>query len=200
MSEFVAEMARRYWFVRHVVNLIEHVGLKRVAIELLMEVPTAFWDAPASSSGKHHPAYALGDGGSVRHTLVVIHIARDLINTSDLVVPQVVDAVTFAAAFHDTYKGGDTGTEPWTETVPDHPTRAYERILARVIDDGTQDELDMRLTLAALAVLSHMTKWGDPPVPARSDYQQAVAYADYIASRKYLKPAGYLAELLEQYR
>ena len=43
-------------------------------------LPDYFFTVPASSSGKYHPSYALGDGGLVRHTKAAVSIAHELFN------------------------------------------------------------------------------------------------------------------------
>ena len=46
----------------------------------LDKLPEYFWSVPASSSGKYHPSYALGNGGLVRHTIAAVNIADILFN------------------------------------------------------------------------------------------------------------------------
>ena len=48
-------------------------------IELL---PNYFFEVPASSTGKYHPEFALGDGGLIRHTKVAVRIAYELLNNN----------------------------------------------------------------------------------------------------------------------
>lgn len=51
-------------FIEYVVNLL----------------PDYFFEVAASSTGKYHPKYSLGEGGLVRHTKAAVKIAKDLMN------------------------------------------------------------------------------------------------------------------------
>ena len=57
---------------------IESVVLRKLLIRVLNVVPEYFWEIPASSTGKHHPIFALGKGGLVRHTKACVKIATEL--------------------------------------------------------------------------------------------------------------------------
>ena len=48
-------------------------------IEILIDLlPDYFFEVPASSTGKYHPSYALGDGGLVRHVKAAVRIGHEL--------------------------------------------------------------------------------------------------------------------------
>ena len=51
----------------------------KVLIELLSDY---FFDIPASSTGKYHPDFSLGNGGLVRHTKVAVRIAYELLGNN----------------------------------------------------------------------------------------------------------------------
>lgn len=46
---------------------------------VLDDAPDYFFKVAASSTGKYHPAYALGDGGLMRHTKAVLRIYNYII-------------------------------------------------------------------------------------------------------------------------
>ena len=54
-------------------------GLKTFCKQLLIEADDYFYTVPASSSGRYHPKFALGDGGLVRHTQAVAYFANEFI-------------------------------------------------------------------------------------------------------------------------
>ena len=54
-------------------------NLRTLAKDLLEGLPDYFYTVPASSSGKYHPQYALGEGGLVRHVKAAIKIALSLL-------------------------------------------------------------------------------------------------------------------------
>ena len=52
--------------------------------KLISYLPDYFFEIPASSTGKYHPHYALGEGGLVRHTKVAVRIAYELLNDESI--------------------------------------------------------------------------------------------------------------------
>ena len=55
--------------------------LRELCLDMVNDVPDYFWTVAASSSGKYHPACDLGDGGLVRHSIMVCHVALDLLDS-----------------------------------------------------------------------------------------------------------------------
>ena len=60
------------------INDIQDENLRAFATELIANADDYFFTVPASSSGKYHPPFDLGDGGLVRHTRLVAYMARSL--------------------------------------------------------------------------------------------------------------------------
>ena len=46
-------------------------------------LPDYFFSVSASSTGKYHPSFSLGNGGLLRHTKVVVKIAYELLAIDD---------------------------------------------------------------------------------------------------------------------
>lgn len=59
-------------------NLIKDTNLRDFIAICLDNAPDYFFEMPASSTGKYHPEYTLGEGGLVRHTKAAVAIAADL--------------------------------------------------------------------------------------------------------------------------
>lgn len=158
-------------------EIVEEVPQKLVAFVtfFLMQVPESFFTAPASSSGKHHPNFAQGEGGLLRHTLATMEHASRYADFLGLDEYERVLAVV-AAMLHDTYKGGTS--DEWTHTVSDHGEIAADfiRHYDFAADEGT-DEI-------ASAVEVHMGRWSRLPVylEEMDDLCRCVALADYAAS------------------
>lgn len=195
-------MSRYHLFVEHIVGLLENQELATPLRNIFEAAPTPFWFAPASASGKYHPKYALGEGGLVRHTLAVVHVARDLARPYGLT--DKMDAITIAAAIHDLYKGGKS--ETWETTVEEHPELVAEAVfdeLSRMFDDtNISNCVVMELIEAAQAAQGHMSLWGKTPRAISSGLtpmQSLVSTADYVISRKFLEPSSELAEILERF-
>src|SRR5574344_2607143 len=76
----------------------------RVYLELL---PDYFYHVPASSTGKYHPSFALGEGGLVRHTKVAVRMANEIIGgktIGDKFTSDEKDLVLFSLMLHDGLK------------------------------------------------------------------------------------------------
>ena len=163
-------------------NLICDKELRDKAIKAISLIPDYFFVIPSSSSGKYHPAYALGKGGLVRHTKATIQLAVHLCrNKMFMITPDDLDYVIASLLVHDGWKNGlsDTG-----HTKEEHPLIAA-------------DELKTVLPAECLsAIRSHMGQWNkdkngrivyygvdEMPEPS-SHIDKYVHLCDYIASRK----------------
>lgn len=51
----------------------------KILVNLL---PDYFFEVAASSTGKYHPSFSLGEGGLVRHTKVAVKIAHELLENN----------------------------------------------------------------------------------------------------------------------
>lgn len=181
------------------VNKIKSDDLRECALELVEEIPAYFWTVPASSSGKYHPECDLGEGGLVRHSIMVATVAEDLVRAEMFVreCPVNYDIARFTALFHDSYKSGlvaEDGTYS-DHTVFDHPRIASdiirEKLTAKNIDP-------LKIEMICGAIYTHMGKWcvdtyGERNGNAkkalskpRTDFEKLIHIADYMASRKYI--------------
>ena len=78
----------------------------RIFLELL---PDYFYEIPASSTGKYHPKFALGNGGLVRHTKVAVRMAFEIIGgktIGDKFTSDEKDLILIALLLHDGLKEG----------------------------------------------------------------------------------------------
>ena len=53
---------------------IENDDLRILAGEMIKTVPEYWYHVGASSTGKYHPEYSLGEGGLMRHTVALVRI------------------------------------------------------------------------------------------------------------------------------
>ena len=58
---------------------IKNPKYKEAAKQLISLLPDYFYEVAASSTGKYHPTFSLGDGGLLRHTKVAVKIAHELL-------------------------------------------------------------------------------------------------------------------------
>ena len=167
---------------------IKDADLKAFATELIANADDYFFVVPASSSGKYHPPFDLGDGGLVRHTRLVAYMARSLAE-SYCFSDYDTDCLIVAALAHDIKKqgNGDTGHTVWG-----HPILAMhyvQEIYGKTNFNVPADTIEK----ISNAVSSHMGKWGNEPrfckgntplpMPV-TEFDKALQAADYVASRK----------------
>lgn len=163
---------------------------KTLANELIKTVPDYFWTVPASSTGKYHPTYALGDGGLYRHTVALCRIMNHLFEVSTGFTPREKDLLLIAGIMHDSRKSGSqTEYESNHYTNFDHPLKAANVVRQFKNKSWNNNEIE----LIANAIESHMGKWNTDkrsnvvlPTP-QNKYQTMLHWCDYLASRKDLE-------------
>ena len=151
-------------------------------------VPAYFYHVAASSTGKYHPAYALGEGGLVRHTKAAVQIAESLLGLEQNAMLNIYhDEIIVALIIHDTFKHGikDNG-----HTVFNHPN-----VSANAFKEFAEAEHFHNMTQVNMIcdlVRSHMGQWNthrnssvvlDKPF---TNEQKFVHMCDYLASRKFI--------------
>lgn len=165
-------------------------GLRNLATEIIACADDYFFTIPASSSGKNHPPFALGEGGLVRHTKCVVYMVKCLCESFNI-DEYKRDMLIIAALAHDIKKQGDCA-EGVGHTVHEHPLLAAQYV-CDVYFASDITILDGVVGIIADLISSHMGKWGaDPkfigdkkPLPLpESDCAKILQAADYLASRK----------------
>ena len=66
------------------INYIKNDRIKNSLIIMLDKLPDYFYHVPASSTGKYHPSFSLGEGGLLRHTKAAVRIAYELFNDESI--------------------------------------------------------------------------------------------------------------------
>ena len=61
------------------VNYLKNERYRENANKLIELLPDYFFEVPASSTGKYHPEYALGDGGLLIHSKAAMRIGYELL-------------------------------------------------------------------------------------------------------------------------
>lgn len=151
--------------------------------------PDYFWTAPASTSGKYHPAISLGPGGLVRHTKLAVWWASELVRVE---IPEpgrstFVDEVIAALLLHDLKKNGESLSASGRPTLDNataiHGVYLGEQIKMRMFPPGTTPTISEQRIIHAIK--THMGRWtaegyGQPD----TDVDTLVHLADYCASRR----------------
>lgn len=172
--------------------------IKEFAKVILNDAPDYFYEVAASSTGKYHPQYALGNGGLVRHTKAVIRFFNHIMNleqNQNMFTDREIDLGRVSCLAHDIRKSGtheyylekSNNGENKVFTVFDHPLLAAKSIMAYKDKYLTEDELKF----IAVNIGSHMGQWNTDkrnpdmflPKP-KTEMQKMVHLADYLASRK----------------
>lgn len=164
----------------------KYVDNLKIIIDLL---PDYFFIVPASSTGKYHPTFSLGDGGLVRHTKAALKIAYDLLKNQTIgsaFNEQQKDLMLFSLMLHDGLKSGLV-KQKYTQV--DHPL-----LVSRYIKENS-DKLsltDNEIEFICQCIESHMGEWNKDfdnneilPLP-KNKFQKFVHMCDFLASRKYL--------------
>lgn len=152
----------------------------------VMLLPDYFFEIPASSSGKYHPEYAVGEGGLFRHTLSAVRIAVELSTLEQFKLTEdEKDMAIVALMLHDGWK---SGLENGKNTVHDHPIVAVNVLKS---NDLLMHVLNSeRSTKIFDAMLSHMGQWTKSKHSKvtlrkpKSRLDKFVHLCDYLASRK----------------
>lgn len=170
-------------------NYISKNEYRQNAIKLINLLPDYFFKVAASSTGKYHPSFALGDGGLVRHTKVAVKIAKEILDNDSIgsiFTDDEKDLMIISLIMHDGLKHGLTEEE---YTRFDHPV-----LMANFIKDN-KDKIslsDSEIHFITSCISSHMGQWNTNsysdvvlPLP-KNKFQKFVHMCDFLASRKFL--------------
>ena len=157
--------------------------------KLVDMLPDYFFEVAASSTGKYHPAFTLGNGGLVRHSKAVVRIGYELLNNnsiSNIFKSEEKDLMLCALLVHDGLKHGLEYSE---YTVFDHPLQ-----MSKFLKDN-KDKFtwtDNEINFMCNVIETHMGEWtkdykGNEVLEKPTNkYQKFVHMCDYLASRKFL--------------
>jgi len=162
---------------------IKNVEIKKYAEQALQVLPDYFFIVAASSTGKYHPSYALGEGGLVRHTKAAVRFAVELFGNETVqnFTNDEKDMIITALILHDGCKHGLNGS---SYTVSTHPLEVVKFLK----ENTTQDKYS---EIIYSAISTHMGEWNKDykthkdilPTP-KAKIQRFVHMCDYLASRK----------------
>lgn len=172
-----------------ILNSIESEEVREFAQRVIDNAPPYFFHVPASSTGKYHPAFSLGDGGLVRHTIALCRYLNHMFAIECIggqFTERQRDLMRVAGLAHDMWKSGTQEEyEKSKYTKFDHPLIAAQHI--RQMDGLPQNQIEF----VAHCIESHMGQWNTDKrrpnviLPKPQDkYQIILHLADYLASRK----------------
>lgn len=131
-------------------NFISNPRIRQFTENILTMLPDYFFIIPASSTGKYHPSYTLGEGGLTKHVKAAIRIAHGLTCLYDFTELDK-DVIFSALILHD---GMKNGLKHSRYTVHEHPLVMSDFIKAQnnIISPGI-------LNAICGCIESHMGQW-----------------------------------------
>jgi hypothetical protein len=192
----------RLKFIQPILDTFENEDIKEFAIVLLDDMPEYIWHVGASSTGKYHPAYSLGEAGLMRHQIAVVRFLNfflELEQYNSKLTSRERDLIRLSGLIHDGRKSGSQEDyEKSKYTRFNHPV-----LMADVVRSFDGSYLNHEeIELIADTISRHMGQWNvdnktkfELPKP-NTKYARMVHVADYLASRKCLTMDfdGYVAE------
>ena len=170
-------------------SYIQDEDLSEVLLNIINMLPDYWFSEAASSTGKYHPSYALGEGGLLRHSKAAMRIGYELLSNpsiGDKYTQKEKDLMLIALLVHDGLKLG-LPKEKYTRF--DHPI-----LMANFVLDN-KDEIGLNLedaTFVADVIKTHMGPWttdydgNEILEKPKTKYQNFVHMCDFLASRKCL--------------
>ena len=165
---------------------IKDENIRKSAEVIVSLLPDYTFHVAASSTGKYHPSYTLGDGGLVRHIKSAVKMAVELFGIYKF-DDETKDLILMALIIHDGVKKG-VPEERYTKF--DHPLLigAFLRENREKLS-LTDEQLERVIKMDA----SHMGRWNTSeynpgiilPVPTTVE-EKFVHMCDYLASRKFI--------------
>ena len=170
-------------------SYIKDEKIRNSCMTMIEALPDYFFKVEASSTGKYHPEYALGNGGLIRHTKAAVRIAYELLSDpciGDKYTSKEKDLMIMGLILHDGLKKG-LNEEKYTRF--DHPILISEYIM------DMEERLDLEMEeieFVCDVVKTHMGPWTkdyngvEVLERPKTKYQNFVHMCDYLASRKCL--------------
>lgn len=179
-------------FVRPILDTFENEDIKEFAVVLLDDLPDYIWHVGASSTGKYHPAYSLGEGGLMRHQIAVVRFLNfflELEQYGSKLTSRERDLIRLSGLVHDGRKSSSQEDyEKSKYTRFNHPILMADMIRSFDGQYLTHEEIE----LVADTISKHMGQWNtdkksnvELPKP-NNKFARMVHVADYLASRKCL--------------
>ena len=161
--------------------------LSESLLKIIEMLPDYWFHEAASSTGKYHPEYALGEAGLLRHSKAAMRIGYELLNDpciGDKYTSHEKDLMLMSLLVHDGLKRG-INAEKYTRF--DHPILMGKFILDNYKEIGiTKEDAEFMDSV----IKTHMGPWttdydgNEVLEKPKNKYQNFVHMCDYLASRK----------------
>ena len=168
-------------------ELIKDEELSESLLKIIEMLPDYWFHEAASSTGKYHPEYALGEAGLLRHSKAAMRIGYELLNDpciGDKYTSHEKDLMLMSLLVHDGLKRG-INAEKYTRF--DHPILMGKFILDNYKEIGiTKEDAEFMDSV----IKTHMGPWttdydgNEVLEKPKNKYQNFVHMCDFLASRK----------------
>lgn len=168
-------------------NYISDEEYQEALLNIINMLPDYWFHEAASSTGKYHPEYALGEGGLLRHSKAAMRIGFDLLGNPTIggkYTSREKDLMLMSLLVHDGLKLG-VPQEKYTRF--DHPILMGKFIIDNRKEIGLSKE---DAEFMNDVIKTHMGAWtkdyngNEVLEPPKTKYQNFVHMCDFLASRK----------------
>ena len=169
---------------------IKDEKLQDSLLKIIESLPEYWFHVAASSTGKYHPKYSLGEGGLLRHSKSAMRIGYELLSDpciGEKYTDREKDLMLMALLVHDGLKLGEK-EERYTRF--DHPILMANYIIKNQLQYNLEED-DAKFI--ADVIKTHMGPWtkdynGNEILERpKTKYQNFVHMCDFLASKKFLQ-------------
>ena len=169
---------------------IKDEKLQDSLLKIIESLPEYWFHVAASSTGKYHPKYSLGEGGLLRHSKSAMRIGYELLGNPSIgekYTEREKDLMLIALLVHDGLKLGEK-EERYTRF--DHPILMANFIINNQEKYNLEEE-DAKFI--ADVIKTHMGPWtkdysGNEVLERpKTKYQNFVHMCDFLAAKKFLQ-------------
>ena len=171
-------------------SYIQDEEYSEALLNIINMLPDYWFHEAASSTGKYHPEYALGEGGLLRHSKAAMRIGLELLSNPAIgnkYTSREKDLMLMSLLVHDGLKLG-MPQEKYTRF--DHPILMGQFVVDHKDEIGINEE-DAKFMQDVIK--THMGNWttdyngNEVLEPPKTKYQNFVHMCDFLASRKCLQ-------------
>lgn len=168
-------------------SYIKDDNYQEALLNIINMLPEYWFHEAASSTGKYHPEYALGEGGLLRHSKAAMRIGFELLENPAIgnkYTDREKDLMLMSLLVHDGLKLG-LPQEKYTRF--DHPILMGKFVVDKREEIGLSEE-DAKFMNDVIK--THMGVWtkdyngNEVLEPPKTKYQNFVHMCDFLASRK----------------
>jgi hypothetical protein len=161
--------------MKNYIDRIQNIEIKQNIENAYNSLPEYFIKVPASSTGKYHPSFSLGEGGLLRHTFFALDISLALFEINNFTNIEK-DICLSALILHDGLKHGIEYSE--------YTQNNHADIMEKYLKDFWINNDFIGKNEIIICIKTHMGQWSIEKKP-ETKLERFVHMCDYLASRKF---------------